>query len=130
MSHSSHILQPLDLCGFEIFKFLYKTENKVKGIKMETLRIYRAIAAFYKATVIPMRRWSFIRSGFRINSDNLFPSLTVNPEIVLEQIAIPEIPIEELVTPKTTTPQIATNGKLCRRQRIPGPHESAVNLQA
>jgi hypothetical protein len=32
----------------------------------------------------------------------------LNPEIVLERIAIPEMAIEEFVAPKTMKPQIAT----------------------
>jgi hypothetical protein len=57
--------------------------------------------------------------GFGLNPDNLFAPLTVNPEIVLERIAIPEIPIEELVTPETMRLQIAPGGELRRRHRIP-----------
>jgi hypothetical protein len=57
---------------FGIFKALYKTESKVKGLKGETLKIYRALAAFHKSTIIPMVRWSFVRAGFRRNPNNLF----------------------------------------------------------
>jgi hypothetical protein len=42
-----------------------------------------------------------IRAEFRLNPDDLFALLTVNPKIVLERIAIFEIPMESLITPKT-----------------------------
>jgi hypothetical protein len=84
---------------FGTFKFLDTTENKMKGVKGKTLKIYHAMAAFYKAAIIPIVRWSFIGMGFCLESDNLFAPLAVNPEILLGRIAIPEIPIEEFVTP-------------------------------
>jgi hypothetical protein len=68
-----------DLCAFGIFKFLYRTENKVKGMKGDILKIYRAIPAFYRATIIPMVRWNFISAGFRLHPNSLFVLLTVIP---------------------------------------------------
>jgi hypothetical protein len=67
----------------------------MKRMKGETLKMYRVITAFSKATIVPNGQWSFVHAGLRLNPDNLFASLTVNPEIVFERIAIPEIPIEE-----------------------------------
>jgi hypothetical protein len=98
-------------------------------MKGETLRMYRATAALNKATIIPLVQWSFIRPGLHLSPDDLFAPLKVNPKIVLERMAIPEIPIEELVTSETMRPQIATDGELRRRHRIPGPREFAVSLQ-
>jgi hypothetical protein len=43
----------------------------MQKLKEETLKIYRAILAFYKATVIPIVRWSFLRTIFRLNPKNL-----------------------------------------------------------
>jgi hypothetical protein len=128
--HSSLISQPLDLCVFGIFEGLDKRENKMKGMKGEALKMYRGMAAFYKATRILMVRWSFIRAGFGFNPNNMFAFLPVNPEIILERIVIPEIPIEQLATPETLRPQIVTDGELRRRHRIPGPHALAVSLRA
>jgi hypothetical protein len=34
-------------------------------MKGETRKIYRALLAFYKSTIILMVRWSFERAGFR-----------------------------------------------------------------
>jgi hypothetical protein len=69
---------------FGIFKFLYAKKNKVKRMKGEILKIYHAIAGFYKVTIIPMVRWSFICAGLGLNPDHPFTPLTMNPEIVLE----------------------------------------------
>jgi hypothetical protein len=71
VAHSWHLTPPRDLCVFRIFKVLYTKENKVKGLKGETLKIYRALAPFYKFTIIPMVPWSFVWAGFRLNPDNL-----------------------------------------------------------
>jgi hypothetical protein len=67
---------------------------------------------------------------FGLKTDALFAPLIVNPENVLERIAIPEIPIKEFITSETMRPQIAMRGELRRRHKIPGPHEFAVRLQA
>jgi hypothetical protein len=113
-----------------MFKFLYKKENKVKGMKGGTLTIHRAIAAFYMALIIPVVRRSFIRARFRLNPDNLFAPLTMNPEIVFERIAISEIPIEQFVTPEAVSTEVAKDGEIRRRHWILGPHEFVASLQA
>jgi hypothetical protein len=92
--HSSHVSEPLDLCVFS-FKMLDKRETTTQKRKGETLKIYRAILAFYKATIIPMVRWIFVRAGFRLNRKNLLAPLTVTPADVLARIAIPEIGLED-----------------------------------
>jgi hypothetical protein len=130
VAHSSHISQLLDLCVFGLFKILYKKEKKVKGMKGETLKVYRAITAFYKATIIPMVRWSFLRAGFQLNPDKLFDPLTVNPDVVMTRIAAPEMTIEELVNPQTIEAGRMPPGAGRKRQHIPAPHEFSVSLQA
>jgi hypothetical protein len=62
VAHSSQLTQSLDVCVFGIFKIFYKKENKVKELKGETLKIYGAIAALYKFTIVQMVRGSFIRA--------------------------------------------------------------------
>jgi hypothetical protein len=54
VAHSSHASRRLDFCVFNVFKMLYKREAKTHKMKGEMLKIYRAILAFYKATIIPM----------------------------------------------------------------------------
>jgi 4-hydroxybenzoate polyprenyltransferase len=56
VAHSSHVSQPLDLSVFGVFKMLCKREAKTHKMKGEALKIYLAILAFYKATIIPMVR--------------------------------------------------------------------------
>jgi hypothetical protein len=115
---------------FGILQILDKTENKVKEMKGETLKMYRAIAAFYKATIIPMVRWSFIRAGLFLKLDDLFGPLTVNPAAVIDRIALPEIAIEHFVAPETTRSPLSTDRSVRRRDQIPGPIEFAVSLRA
>jgi hypothetical protein len=58
VAYSSHLAQPLDLCVFGLFKIFYRKETQSKGMKGETRKIYRALPAFYKSTIISMVRWS------------------------------------------------------------------------
>jgi hypothetical protein len=73
VSHSSHLSQPRDLCTFGLLKRFEKNEQKQK-LEGETLKIYRALHAFYKVAIIPMVRWSLTRTRFRHNSANLMCS--------------------------------------------------------
>jgi hypothetical protein len=53
MAHSSHISQPPKLCALGMFKFLDK-KKKVKKMKGETSKMYRAITTSDNATIIPV----------------------------------------------------------------------------
>jgi hypothetical protein len=46
--------------------------------------MYRVLLAFYKATIVPMVKWSFLRAGFRLNPDNLMDPVTVIPSQILK----------------------------------------------
>jgi hypothetical protein len=59
IAHSLHLAQPLDLCVFKPFQTFYRKERQIKGMKGEKRKIYLALLAFYKSTIIPMVRWSF-----------------------------------------------------------------------
>jgi hypothetical protein len=109
---------------------LYKRQQKSKGLRRETLKIYRGILAFYKATIIPMVGWSFVRGGFRLDPRNLLAPLTVTPEEVLHRIASPEVGLEELVFPHAPEVPQATAPGIRGRAWIPGPTEFATSLQA
>ena len=128
--HSSHLTQPLDLCVFGLFKILYKKERKVAEMKGETLKIYRALCAFYKATIIPMVRWSFSRAGFRLDPHNLFAPLTVNPAEVLDRLKVPDISLESFVSLGQEEDLSSTISSDHRRIRIPRPSEFAISLKA
>jgi hypothetical protein len=71
VSHSSHVAQLLDLCVFGLFKTIYYKERKSKVMKRETMKMYHALLAIYKATIIPMVRWSFERAGFLLDLENI-----------------------------------------------------------
>jgi hypothetical protein len=91
--HISYIPQPLGLCLFEIFKILYKKEKQTEGTKGETRKIYRALLSFYKSTITPMIRWSFVRAGFFLKPENLLGSVRVSGTRVFERIEVPELPV-------------------------------------
>jgi hypothetical protein len=107
------------LCVFGVFKILYKREDKVKGLKGETLKIYRALAAFYKSTIIPTVRWSFLPAGFQLRPDNLFAPVTLHPEIFIKRISLPEISLQEYVEPGTLGPPPGTDRAACKQSKIP-----------
>jgi hypothetical protein len=95
VAHSLHLAQPLDLCVFGSFTIFYRKERQSKGMKGKTRKIYRALLAFYKSTIIPMVRWSFERAGFRLNSDNLLSPLTVDPTPALDRLDVPELSFDD-----------------------------------
>jgi hypothetical protein len=100
-------------------------------MKGETRKIYRALLAFYKSTIIPMVWWSFERDGFRLNSENLLRPLTIDPTPVLDRLDALELPFDDaLVYPDQLDPQRLQLTAQRRRQRIPKPAQFAINLMA
>jgi hypothetical protein len=85
--------QPLDLCVAGLFKTIYYNERKSKAMKGETRKIYPALLAFYKATIIPMVRWSFERAGFLLDIENIRNPVQIVPSRVLVRISIPNFEI-------------------------------------
>jgi hypothetical protein len=78
-----------------------------------------------------MVRWSFERAGFRLNSDNLLSPLTVDPTSALDRLDVPELPFDDaFVYPGQLNPQRLQLTAQRRRQRIPGPAQSAISLMA
>jgi hypothetical protein len=64
---SSNVAEPFDLCVLGLFEIIYYKKRKSKAMKGETRKMYRALLVFEKATIIPMVRWSFKRTGFRLD---------------------------------------------------------------
>jgi hypothetical protein len=100
-------------------------------MKGETRQIYRALLSFYKTTIIPMIRWSFVRAGFFLKPENLLGPVGVNGTRVLERIEVPELSVDEaFMYPETidlpTRPGIPTR----RRAPLPGPISFVVSLAA
>jgi hypothetical protein len=76
-----------------------------------------------------MVRWSFERTGFRLNSDNLVSPLTVDPTPVFDRFDVPELPFDDdFVYPDQLDPQQLQLMAQRRRQLIPGPAQFAINL--
>jgi hypothetical protein len=113
-----------------LVKIRYKKEQKPKQVRGETLKIYRALLAFYTATIIPMVRWSFDRAAFRLNPNDLLGPLTVNPIEVLNRIGVPEMSLEQLISGETDEGSESQQKPIPRRVRIPSPIEFAVSLKA
>jgi hypothetical protein len=131
VAYSSHLVQPLDLSVFGLFKIFDCKERKSKGMKEETRKIYRALLVFSKNTIIPIFRWSFKRAGFRLYSDHLLSPLTIEPTPVLDRLDVPELPFDDaFVCPDQLDPQRLQLTAQRRRQRIPGPTQFAINLMA
>jgi hypothetical protein len=98
-------------------------------MKGETRKIYRALLAFYKSTIISMVWWSFERAGFRLNSDNLMSHLIVDPTPVLDRLDVSELPFDDaFVYPDQPDLQRLQLTVQHRRQRIPGQAQFAINL--
>jgi hypothetical protein len=113
-------LQPPDLCVFGIFKILYRKEKQTKGMKGETRKIYRVLLSFYKSTIIPMIRLSFVRAGFFLKPESLLDPVRVNGTRVFERIEVPELPVDEVfMYPKTI--DLPTRPGIRTRQRAPVP---------
>jgi hypothetical protein len=129
--HSSDISQPLDLCFFGIFKIPYKKEKQTKGMKGETRKIYRVLLSFYKSTIIPMIRWSFVRVGFFLKPENLLGPVGVNGMRVLERIDVPELRVDEdFMYLETIDFPTRPGMPTCRRGPVPGPLSFAVSPAA
>jgi hypothetical protein len=130
IAHSSRIRQPLDLCVFGLFRMLSKREAKTKRMNEDPVKMNRAILAFYKSILIPMVRWSFVRTGCRVNLKDLLARLTVIPSTVLDRIRLPEIRLEEYVFLEPT--EAVQAAARAARQRLPirRPSEFAVSLKA
>jgi hypothetical protein len=105
---------------------LHKREAKTHKMKGGMLKIYRAILAFHKATIIPMVRWSFVRAGFRFNPK----PLTVTPADMLAQIVMLEIGLEDYVFDAPPEVPLPAGRARHRCAPIPRPTAFAVNLKA
>jgi hypothetical protein len=74
----------------------------MKGMKGETRKIYRVLLSFYKSTIIPMIRWSFVRVGFFLKPEKFLGPVGVNGTRVRERIEVPELPVDEaFIYPET-----------------------------
>jgi hypothetical protein len=100
---------------FRDFQDSLKKEKQTKGMKGDPPKIYRALLSFYKNTIIPMIRWSFVHADFFLKPENLLGPVGVNETRVLERIEVHEPPVDEaLMGPEKidllTRPGIMSDG--------------------
>jgi hypothetical protein len=129
--HSSHITQPLDLCGFGLFKVIYSMERQSKGMKEETKKMYRALPAFYKATIVPMIRWSFERGRFLLDLDDIRNLVQIDPSRVLARIALPDSEFDEsFIYPAEMRKDAERMNAARKRAPTPKPSDFAISVAA
>jgi len=92
--------------------------------------MYRALFAFYKATIIHMVRWICLRMGLELKTQHLLGAVTVNSGIVLERISAPEVSLEEFIYPENLDPWGTQDRRNPKRQRIHTPSAFAIWLAA
>jgi hypothetical protein len=102
----------------------------MKGMKGETRNSNRALVSFYKSTIIPMIRWSFVHTGF-LKPENLMDPVGVNGTRVLERIELSELLVDKaFMYPERidlpTRPGIPTR----QRSPVPGLTSFAVSFAA
>jgi hypothetical protein len=66
-------------------------------MKEETKKIHHILFAFYKATMIPMIRWSFERAGFLLDLSGIRNPVQIDPNRALAQIAVPDVERDDSV---------------------------------
>jgi hypothetical protein len=93
--HTAFTSHNCSIYAFSGLSRFFIKEKQTKGMKGETRKIYRALLSFYKNTIIPMTRWSFVRAGFLLKPENLLGPVGVNETRVLERIEVPELPVDE-----------------------------------
>jgi hypothetical protein len=130
-SHTVLTSRNRSIYAFSGFSRFFIKKKQTKGMKGETRKIYRALISFYKNTIIPMIRWSFVRAGFFLKPENLLGPVGVNETRPLERIEFPELPVDEaFMYPETidlpTRPGIPTR----RRDPVSRLTSFAVSLAA
>jgi hypothetical protein len=66
-------------------------------MKEETKKMHHTLLAFYKATMIPMIRWSFERAGFLLDLSDIPNPVQIDPSRVLAQIAVSDVELDDSV---------------------------------
>jgi hypothetical protein len=129
--HSSHIAQRLDLCVFGLFKTIYYKKRKSKAMKGEAKKMYCALLAFYKATIIAMVRWSFERAGFLLDLEKIRFLVRIVPSKILDRIGVPDFEIDDsFIYPDHMRKEAEVKDVTRKRLRTPKPSEFAISLAA
>jgi hypothetical protein len=119
------------LCVFGLFKVIDSKERQSKGMKGETKKMYRSLLAFYKATIIPMVRWSFERGGFLLDLDDIRNPVQIDPSRVLARIALPDSEFDEsFISPAEMRKDAEGMNAARKRSPAPKPSDFAISLAA
>jgi hypothetical protein len=97
----------------------------------ETGKIYPALHALYKATIILTVRWSFERAGFLLDLENIGNSVQIDPIRVLNRILVSDFELDDCcIDPNQMTTEKPARNAPRKRKPIPKPSESVVSLAA
>jgi hypothetical protein len=128
---SSHIAQPLDSCVFGLFETIDYTKRKSKALKGETMKIYRALLVFDKATIIPMVLWSFERSGFLLDLENIRNPVQIVLSRALDRSGVSDFEIDDsFIYPDHMRKEAEVKVAARKRAPTPKPSEFAISLAA
>jgi hypothetical protein len=131
VAHSSHIAQPLDFCLFGMFKLTYKKEKQTQQFTGETKKLYKALLAFYKSTILPIVRHSFARAGILLHLGDMMGAVHIDSKVVLDRLVTPQIPVDEtFVFPVEAVNEKYGKPKTRSRSPIPRPTPFAITLAA
>jgi hypothetical protein len=110
---------------------IYSKERQSKGMKGETKKMYRVLVAFYKATIIPMVRWSFERAGFLLDLNDIRNPVQIEPSRVLGRFAVPELELDDaFIYPDEMQKEVEGMNATRKRAATPKPSDFAISLAA
>jgi hypothetical protein len=129
--YSSHITSSLGLGVLGLLKTIHDNERKSKARKRETRKIYLALLAFDKATIIPMVGESFERAGFLLDLENIRNPVQIVPNRVLDGIGVPDFEIDEsFIDLDHMRKEAEAKDTSRKRTPSPKPSEFATSLAA
>jgi hypothetical protein len=87
--------------------------------------------AFYKATIMPMVRWSSERAGFPLDLKNIRNPVQIVPSRVLDRIGVPDFEIDDsFIYPDHMRKEAEAKDAARKRTPTPKPSEFAISLAA
>jgi hypothetical protein len=129
--HSPHVAQPLHFYVSGMLKTIYSKGRQSKAMKRETWKMYRALLAFYKATIILMVAWSFERAGFLLDLENIRNPVQIAPSRVLDRIGVSDFEIDDsFIYPDHMGKKAEAKGAARKCTPTPKPSEFAMSVAA
>jgi hypothetical protein len=103
-----------------LFKTIDYNERKSKPMKGEARKMYCALLAFYRATIIPMVRWRFERAGFLLDLENIRNPVQIVPRRVLDRIGVPNFEIgNSFIHPDQMRKKLKPRMRLANARQLP-----------